>query len=654
MRARIGLVLAVLVGFGVALSMSPGTAAAGPSWTLDEGGTFHYANPGLRGESTSPLRGVLEVVQADPGRRADGTPDGSTGWVATLIRSGKGRAVAVQFDDAAAQALKRVAGGSVSAEAVGAESSGYRIATATVRPPPGASAATQKKIKQAAVAGPAPPLPMNGPFAHHAYVAVIDNSGNYWSEANAEDDASREAVVRSAVQQTLDWWRGESGGQISSYTIEGYAHYTSTQPNPGPSPCGPMQKATFAGFEQEAAAKFAADFTATGNHLILVLAPDCSGDAAGLAYTPARSSGFNSGGTSHVMGVVLDAANAFEALTHEMGHNFALDHAFWRDPDGELHEYADEFSPMSAPLRFGDEQPFAPPRLSQGHREQLSVQGTQEVDLVSGAESLPGVDLTINARGGTADPRAVQVPIQACPPNTFEIANGNPDPQCTAWVEFRNGGGFDTESGYLEDQLERFPTGVTATLTYPDSASTFLVAAHGYNVDGVGSFGTCGVIDLGSAKVTVMGTAAETATVHLGPLPSICPSPEPTISGTPRVDEHLTATATGWDAGATFTYQWNLDGKAIVGATGVSYQPVPGDVGKNVTVTVVGSMPSRESATRTSLAVGPVTKAGPEAPVVDPRSDQGGSHHHNHHRNDDQDSNHSDHAAVPLLITSGR
>src|SRR3984893_16386314 len=83
----------------------------------------------------------------------------------------------------------------------------------------------------------------------------------------------------------------------------------------------------------------------------------------------------------------------------------------------------------------------------------------------------------------------------------------------------------------------------------------------------------------------------------------------PTISGTPRVGQTLTATTGTWTHNPTsFTYQWNRAGGAISGATASSYVSVTGDIGTTLTVSVV--------ATNTGGSSSPATSA-PTSAVID-------------------------------------
>lgn len=75
----------------------------------------------------------------------------------------------------------------------------------------------------------------------------------------------------------------------------------------------------------------------------------------------------------------------------------------------------------------------------------------------------------------------------------------------------------------------------------------------------------------------------------------------PTISGTARVDSTLTASAGTWSpTGATYAYQWMLDGTPVTGATGKTFTPGPADVGRHVTVAVTAAKTGYASVKATS------------------------------------------------------
>ena len=65
----------------------------------------------------------------------------------------------------------------------------------------------------------------------------------------------------------------------------------------------------------------------------------------------------------------------------------------------------------------------------------------------------------------------------------------------------------------------------------------------------------------------------------------------PTITGAAQVAKPLAATAGTWTPSNTaLAYQWNASGEPIPGANGTTYTPAPGDLGKQITVTVTGTL----------------------------------------------------------------
>ena len=94
---------------------------------------------------------------------------------------------------------------------------------------------------------------------------------------------------------------------------------------------------------------------------------------------------------------------------------------------------------------------------------------------------------------------------------------------------------------------------------------------------------------------------------------------EPGITGTARVDETLTATTSGIRdadglANATFQYRWLADDADIAQATGSTYTPASGDVGKTIKVRVSFTDDAGHAESLTSAGVGPVVAASSSQP----------------------------------------
>jgi hypothetical protein len=85
----------------------------------------------------------------------------------------------------------------------------------------------------------------------------------------------------------------------------------------------------------------------------------------------------------------------------------------------------------------------------------------------------------------------------------------------------------------------------------------------------------------------------------------------PTILGETAVGVQLAGTTGTWvGSGITYARQWNSNGVAIAGQTGITYTPVTGDVGAMLTFTVTASN-SGGSVPATSAPVGPIVPAAP-------------------------------------------
>ncbi|SMH50526.1 Serine protease, subtilisin family [Rathayibacter oskolensis] len=92
-------------------------------------------------------------------------------------------------------------------------------------------------------------------------------------------------------------------------------------------------------------------------------------------------------------------------------------------------------------------------------------------------------------------------------------------------------------------------------------------------------------------------TSATTAMVTGGTLTGATP----TITGTAKVGQTLTATPGTWaPSPVTLNYQWKRAGVAISGATSATYKPVAADAGKVVTVTVTGTKAGYTTLAKTS------------------------------------------------------
>jgi hypothetical protein len=104
-----------------------------------------------------------------------------------------------------------------------------------------------------------------------------------------------------------------------------------------------------------------------------------------------------------------------------------------------------------------------------------------------------------------------------------------------------------------------------------------------------------------SVRVTVSKAGFadhRSSSVAQGPIAYGTQSFSVTISGTPGVNYVLKAG--GLPAGATYTYQWLSDGKAITGATASTFKPAKKHVGHHISVRVRAKKPGYTTLTKTS------------------------------------------------------
>ena len=80
----------------------------------------------------------------------------------------------------------------------------------------------------------------------------------------------------------------------------------------------------------------------------------------------------------------------------------------------------------------------------------------------------------------------------------------------------------------------------------------------------------------------------------------------PSISGTPQVDQVLTASAGTWTPAGTMHLQWMADGKPIEGATGPRYKVTPADLRTQITLRVTATQTGYDEAVASSATTTPV------------------------------------------------
>jgi len=92
-------------------------------------------------------------------------------------------------------------------------------------------------------------------------------------------------------------------------------------------------------------------------------------------------------------------------------------------------------------------------------------------------------------------------------------------------------------------------------------------------------------------------------------------APQPTISGSAKVGQILSAQTGTWFPAPAFSYQWYVNGAAVSGATGPSYKITTGAVGKKISVKVTGAKAGFPTLSKTSKQTTNVTATFTQAPA---------------------------------------
>jgi Leucine-rich repeat (LRR) protein len=157
----------------------------------------------------------------------------------------------------------------------------------------------------------------------------------------------------------------------------------------------------------------------------------------------------------------------------------------------------------------------------------------------------------------------------------------------------------------LKDQAGAVPT--LGTLPSGVSVNGALITA-----DAVGAYdvGYSSLYDSGTQTIEISGNLQLTAAYN-----TFTTTSTPTISGAPKVDSTLTVNPGTWSPSPDFAVQWKADGIDILGATADTYKLTPAEVGKTITVAVVGTKDTYAAVTKVSAQTEAVTVASFVAPA---------------------------------------
>ena len=201
-------------------------------------------------------------------------------------------------------------------------------------------------------------------------------------------------------------------------------------------------------------------------------------------------------------------------------------------------------------------------------------------------------------------------------PQSLNVATGDQDQELEASWQAPSSNGGSAVTGYkvqwkeaadswdtAADVSEAAETGTTYTITDLTGGVEYAVRVIATNDVGDGPAST-------EAKGTPAGGASE----QVDEPENSAPTGLPGISGTPQVDQTLTADTSPIDdedglTNVSYSYQWIAGGTDIDGATGSTYTPANSDVGKTIQVRVTFTDDADNEETLTSEATVEVTAA---------------------------------------------
>ena len=217
-------------------------------------------------------------------------------------------------------------------------------------------------------------------------------------------------------------------------------------------------------------------------------------------------------------------------------------------------------------------------------------------------------------------------------PQSLSVATGDQGQELEASWQAPSSNGGSAVTGYkvqwkaaadswdtAADVSEATETGTTYTITDLTGGVEYAVRVIATNDVGNGPTST-------EAKGTPAGGVSEQVVEPENSAPTGLPG----ISGTPQVDQTLTADTSPIDdadglTNAIFEYQWIAGGADIGGATGASYTLTASEQGQTIQVRVTFTDDADNEETLTSEATGEVTAAAP-APLTGAFHDQPDSH----------------------------
>jgi hypothetical protein len=149
----------------------------------------------------------------------------------------------------------------------------------------------------------------------------------------------------------------------------------------------------------------------------------------------------------------------------------------------------------------------------------------------------------------------------------------------------------------------------TFTYQWRRSGSTTVIGTAARYTLGAADIGKNLTVTVTATKTGFLTTSKSSVATATVASATFATAPTPTITGAAVFGETLRAVTGTWSNAPGFTYQWKRSGSTAVIGTADSYTLTAADIGKAITVTVVGTKSGFTTVSKTSLATAAVASA---------------------------------------------
>jgi hypothetical protein len=149
----------------------------------------------------------------------------------------------------------------------------------------------------------------------------------------------------------------------------------------------------------------------------------------------------------------------------------------------------------------------------------------------------------------------------------------------------------------------------TFTYQWRRSGSTIVIGTAARYTLGAADIGKTLTVTVTATKTGFLTTSKSSVATATVASATFATAPTPTITGAAVLGETLRAVTGTWSSAPTLTYRWKRSGSTTAIGTAAAYTLTAADIGKTITVTVVGTKSGFTTLSKTSLATAAVASA---------------------------------------------